>query len=81
MSGVGVVTSVGEAKSPNGEISNYTFWFTFAERGGFVKTFSPVCPNQTIPVNNSVILNFHFKEYTDSSNPGCYFVDSYTVVK
>ena len=77
----GTVTSVGEAKSHDGETTNFTFYFTFAERNGFVKTFTPVCPNQSIPVNNTVILNFHWQQYTDSSNVGCYKIDGYTVVK
>jgi hypothetical protein len=79
-SSVGVVTAVGESKAINGESTSYTFWFTFAERAGYVKTFSPVCPNQAVPVNSAVILNFHWREY-ETSNPGCYLIDGYTVVK
>ena len=81
LSGVGVVTEVGETKVPQGESTTYTLWFTFAERAGFVKKFSPVCPNQEIPVNATVILNFHWKEYESDGRPGCYLLDGHTVVK
>jgi|SRR5271154_4944102 len=80
ISSVGVVTSVGDSKSTDGQTTNFTFWFVFAERTGFVKTFTPVCPNQSVPVNNTIILNFHWKEY-ENSTPGCYMIDGYTVVK
>jgi len=80
LSGVGTVTEVGEIKNHDGTDTTYIFWFTFAERAGFVKKFSPVCPNQVIPVNNTVTLNFHWKEY-ENSVPGCYLIDGYTVVK
>jgi hypothetical protein len=76
----GVVTSVGESKSKDGETATYTMWFTFAERGGFVKTFTPACTNQAIPVNGTIILNFHWQEY-ESGTPGCFHIDGYTVVK
>jgi hypothetical protein len=75
----GIVTSVGEAKSRDGEITHYTFWFTFAERGGYVKTFDHVCDNQSIPGNGTVILNFHWHPYDGSDSPGCYALDGYTV--
>src|SRR5271170_271597 len=81
LSGVGTVTEVGETKVPQGESTTYTLWFTFAERAGFVKKFSPVCPNQEIPVNATVILNFHWKEYESDGRPGCYLLDGHTVVK
>jgi outer membrane murein-binding lipoprotein Lpp len=84
VSGVGTVTEVGEIKGKEGETVTFTFWFTFAERAGFVKKFSPTCPNQAIPVNNTVILNFHWKEYDNGPTPavpGCYLIDGYTVVK
>jgi hypothetical protein len=84
VSGVGTVTEVGEVKGKEGETVTFTFWFTFAERGGFVKRFIPVCTNQGVPVNTAVILNFHWKEYdngTTPSTPGCYLIDGYTVVK
>ena len=80
LSGVGTITEIGEIKSSDGTNTNYTFWFTFSERTGFVKKFSPVCSNQAIPVNATVILNFHWREY-ESNNPGCYLIDGYTVVK
>jgi len=80
-SGVGVVTEIGETKVPQGESTTYTLWFTFAERAGYVKKFSPVCPNQEIPVNATVILNFHWKEYESEGKPGCYLLDGHTVVK
>jgi len=79
-----LVDRVGEVKGKEGETVTFTLWFTFAERGGFVKRFTPVCTNQGIPVNASVILNFHWKEYdngTTPSTPGCYLIDGYTVVK
>ena len=79
--GVGVVTAVGYSKTKDGENYNYNLWFTFADRNGFVRTFSPVCPNQSIPANNTIILNFHWKEYTGMYDPGCYMIDGYTVVK
>ena len=78
---IGVVTAVGYSKTKEGENFNYNLWFTFADHGGFVRTFSPVCPNQSVPANNTVVLNFHWKEYTDLNNPGCYMIDGYTVVK
>jgi hypothetical protein len=78
----GVVTSVGESVShENSTTTIYTFYFTFAQRDGFVKQFAPVCPNQSIPVNGTVTLNFHWKEYTSSENVGCYVVDGYTVLR
>jgi len=80
VSGIGTVTEVGEIKNSNGTSDTYIFWFTFAERAGFVKKFLPVCPNQEIPVNSTVILNFHWKEY-ESQIPGCYMIDGHTVVK
>jgi hypothetical protein len=80
LSGVGTVTEVGDIKNNNGTSDTYIFWFTFAERAGFVKKFMPVCPNQEIPVNSTVILNFHWKEY-ESNTPGCYMIDGHTVVK
>jgi|SRR5271157_3527209 len=84
VSGVGTVTEVGEIKGKDGETVTFTLWFTFAERAGFVKKFMPVCTNQGIPVNNSVIMNFHWKEYDNGPTPavpGCYMIDGYTVVK
>src|SRR5271163_1466421 len=81
LSGVGTVTEVGETKVPQGEGVSYTLWFTFSERAGYVKKFSPVCPNQEIPVNATVILNFHWKEYESEGKPGCYLIDGHTVVK
>ena len=84
ISGVGTVTEVGEIKGKEGETVTYTFWFTFAERAGFVKKFTPTCANQAIPVNTAVILNFHWKEYDNGPTPaipGCYMIDGYTVVK
>jgi hypothetical protein len=78
----GVVTSVGQAVSHEGESTViYTFYFTFAERTGFNKQFAPVCPNQSVPVNNTITLNFHWKEYTDAQHVGCYMIDGYTVIK
>lgn len=77
----GIVTDVGSAKNTNGTATTYTVWFTFVERGGFVKKFVPVCPNQAIPTVSTVVLNFHWKEYSDSDDPGCYVIDSYTVVR
>ena len=79
--GVGVITSAGYSRTKDGENYNYNLWFTFADRNGFVRTFSPVCPNQSIPANNTVVLNFHWKEYTGIYDPGCYVIDGYTVVK
>lgn len=79
-SGAGTVTEVGESKGGDATAPTYTFWFTWSERAGFVKKFSPVCPNQAIPVNTMVIMNFHWREY-ENSNPGCYLIDGYTVVK
>ena|SRR5271163_1026175 len=81
LSGIGTVTEVGETKVPQGEGVSYTLWFTFSERAGYVKKFSPVCPNQEIPVNATVILNFHWKEYESEGKPGCYLIDGHTVVK
>jgi hypothetical protein len=81
ISGVGTVTEVGETKITISNNTTYLLWFTFAERTGFVKKFDLVCADQVIPVNSAVILNFHWKEYTESSDPGCYKIDSYTVVK
>jgi hypothetical protein len=81
VSGIGTVTEVGETESRSGETTTKIFWFTFAERTGFVKKFEIVCPNQAVPVNSTVILNFHWREYDSSSNPGCYQIDGYTVVK
>ena len=84
LSGIGTVTEVGEIKGKEGETVTFTFWFTFAERAGFVKKFSPVCPNQAVPVNATVTLNFHWKEYDNGPTPavpGCYMIDGYTVVK
>lgn len=78
---VGVVTAVGYSKTKEGESFNYNLWFTFADRGGFVRTFSPVCPNQSVPANNTVVLNFHWQSYTGINDPGCYMIDGYTVVK
>lgn len=80
ISNPGMITSVGESTGKNGENTTYTMWFTFAERGGFVKTFTPACTNQAIPVAGTVILNFHWQEY-DSGTPGCYHIDGYTVLK
>jgi hypothetical protein len=78
----GVVTSVGESVSHEGESTTiYTFYFTFADRSGFVKQFIPLCPNQSVPVNNTVTLNFHWHEYTSVSDKGCYQIDGYTVIK
>jgi hypothetical protein len=81
ISGVGTVTEVGETDTKSGETTTHVFWFTFSERGGFVKKFEKVCPNQAVPVNSTVILNFHWHPYEDSSDPGCYQIDGYTVVK
>ena len=78
---VGTVTAVGYSKTKDGENYNYNLWFTFADRNGFVRTFSPVCPNQSVPAGNNIVLNYHWKEYTDFNNPGCYMIDGYTVVK
>lgn len=81
VSGIGNVTEVGETKQHIGENdTRYIFSFTFAERAGFVKTFTPVCPNQNIPVNATVILNFHWKPYEDGA-PGCFMLDGHTVIK
>src|ERR1700676_1321660 len=80
ISGVGAVTEVGETQTKEGETTKTVFWFTFAERTGFVKKFEIVCPNQAVPVNGAVILNFHWREY-ESGNPGCYQIDGYTGVK
>jgi len=81
ISGVGTVTEVGETDTKSGDTTTHVFWFTFSERGGFVKKFEKVCPNQAIPVNSAVILNFHWHPYEDSGDPGCYQIDGYTVVK
>lgn len=80
ITGVGTITNVAYNKiqSASGESSDkYVFTFTFAERAGFVKDFKPVCPNQNIPVNSTVILNFHWAD----RDPGCFQIDGYTVTK
>jgi outer membrane murein-binding lipoprotein Lpp len=78
----GVVTSVGEAVShEDSTTTTHTFYFQFAERGGFVKQFAPVCPNQSVPVNASITLNFHWHEYTSAADKGCYVIDGYTVLR
>ena len=78
---VGAVTAVGYSKTKDGDNYNYNLWFTFADRNGFVRTFSPVCPNQSVPAGGNIVLNFHWKEYTGIYDPGCYMIDSYSVVK
>jgi hypothetical protein len=80
ITGVGTVTNVAfnKIQSASGESSDkYVFTFTFAERAGFTKEFKPVCANQSIPVNSTVILNFHWAD----RDPGCYQIDGYTVTK
>lgn len=80
ITGVGTISNVAfnKIQSASGESSDkYVFTFTFSERAGFVKEFKPVCPNQSIPVNGTVILNFHWAD----RDPGCYQIDGYTVTK
>jgi hypothetical protein len=81
ISGVGSVTEVGETKVTISNSTTHLLWFTFAERSGFVKKFDFVCADQVIPVSKAVVMNYHWKEYTGSEDPGCYRIDSYTVVQ
>jgi hypothetical protein len=82
VSGAGIVTEVGSTKVSVAEEESYTLlWFTFAERAGFTKKFESVCANQTVPVNKTVMLNFHWRGYNNQTDPGCYIIDGYTVVQ
>lgn len=77
----GTVTEVGQTNASDSQGNQIgTLWFTFAERGGFVKKFQPVCAGQSIPVNKSVILNYHWQAYNDG-HIGCYVIDGYTVTQ
>jgi hypothetical protein len=80
-SGVGIVTEVGMTHVTTGQVTVGELWFTFAERAGFTKKFDIVCSSQSIPVNKAVVLNFHWHQYDSENNPGCYIIDSYTVVQ
>jgi hypothetical protein len=54
--------------------------FTFAEKTGFVKQFVPLCDEQTVPGNKTVILNYHWKSAYEQ-RAGCYLIDGFSIVQ
>jgi len=55
--------------------------FTFAERTGFVKIFTPLCAETTIPGSKTVVMQYHWQSADTSGRSGCYKIDGFTIVQ
>ncbi len=70
VTGVGNIVEFGEPDSLS---------FLFVEEGGFSKRFYPVCGNQTLPVNKTIALRYHWRPWDTQQQKGCYIIDSFTI--
>jgi hypothetical protein len=55
--------------------------FTFAERTGYVKIFTPLCADTTIPGSKTVVVMYHWQATDNSGRAGCYKVDGFSIVQ
>jgi len=76
---MGVVTEVATIHQTTEYVEGWYLGFTFQEDGGFLKRFFPVCGGQTVPVNKSVMVMYHWQAYSGQgyNTAGCYVIDGY----
>jgi|SRR5271170_1307309 len=55
--------------------------FTFAERTGYVKIFTPLCADSTVPGSKTVVMQYHWQPYDSSGRNGCYKIDGFSIVQ
>ena len=80
--GPGFIVDFGNDRIPADQnlvaTDDFYLGFTFAERSGFTKHFFPVCPSQSIQVNKSIVLLYHWRGFlgeTGVGKRGCYIID------